>query len=266
MHAELISSPKNTQVKDLVRLHEGKHRRRQQRFIIEGQRELERALEAGIKPDAFYFSSEIQEKLPEKIEDKITKIGCPCYDLTQAAFQKASLRENPDGILAVAPIHWKKLEDISVGENPFLLVMERIEKPGNLGTLLRTADAAGVDLVIISEPIIDTSHPQVIRNSQGGVFGMPVTVATNEETLAWLEAKGIQMVATTPAATENLWNVDYKKPTAMFLGSEAYGLSDFWLESGKMIPISIPMAGLGDSLNVAAAAAISLFEVVRQRS
>jgi len=266
MHAETISSPKNSQIKDLVRLHEGKHRRRQQRFIIEGQRELERALEAGIKPEAFYFSSEIQANLPRGIESKITEFGCPCYNLTKIAFEKASLRENPDGILAIAPIQWKKLDEISVGETPFVLVMEQIEKPGNLGTLLRTADAAGVDLVIISEPIIDASHPQVIRNSQGGVFGMPVTVATNEETMEWLEAKGIQMVATTPAATEKLWNVDYKKSTAMFLGSEAYGLSDFWLKSGKITPISIPMAGIGDSLNVAAAAAISLFEVVRQRS
>lgn len=265
MQAEIISNPKNTQIKDLVRLHEGKHRRRQQQYLIEGRRELERALEAGIEPLAFYFCPEFCHEVPAPVQEKVEHLRIPCFQLTEEAFRKVSLRENPDGILATAATHWRSLDEITLSKAPFILVMERIEKPGNLGTLLRTADAAGVELVILCEPLIDTTHPQVIRNSQGGVFAMQVTVSDNATCMEWLLRNGVQLVATTPGAARSFWDCDYKQPTAMFLGSEAYGLSDFWLKSPHITPVGIPMAGLGDSLNVAAAAAVSLYEVVRQR-
>ena len=141
---------------------------------------------------------------------------------------------------------------------------ESVEKPGNLGALLRTADSAGCDALIICDPVTDVFNPNVVRSSQGAVFSVPVAVCSSTEAAAWLRTNKIKTLATTPAATKTFWDVDAKTPTALLLGSEKDGLSEFWLKSADE-KISIPQAGLSDSLNVSMAAAIVLFEAVRQR-
>jgi TrmH family RNA methyltransferase len=145
-----------------------------------------------------------------------------------------------------------------------LLVAESVEKPGNLGALLRTADSAGCDALIVCDPITDLFNPNVVRSSQGALFSVPVAVCTSQQAAAWMKAKGVRSLATSPAATKAYWDVDCRGPVALLLGSEKDGLTDFWLK-GADEKISIPQAGLSDSLNVSNAAAICLFEAVRQR-
>ncbi len=147
---------------------------------------------------------------------------------------------------------------------PFVLVVEAIEKPGNLGTLLRGADAAGVDAVVVCDPVTDIFNPNVVRSSTGVLFSMPVVVAESGEVRSWLRTRGIRVVATTPAAPALYTDSDLRGPLAIIMGSEQYGLSEFWLKESDLL-VRIPMAGQADSLNVAMAAIITLFEVARQR-
>ena len=185
------------------------------------------------------------------------------------AFAKVAYREHPDGLLAVAP-QWKRtladlaLADPSAGRAPFLLVVEAIEKPGNLGTILRSADAAGCDAVIVCDPVTDIFNPNVVRASTGVLFSMPLVVEESARVFAWLRENQIRMVATTPAAESLYTDADLRGPLAVIMGSEQYGLSEFWLQHADL-PVRIPMAGQADSLNVAMATIVTLFEAVRQR-
>ena len=243
-------------------------------FLIEGYRELRRALEKGVRPTEIYFSPEwfLGENEPALIA-QAEAAGAQAFELTKEAFAKVAYRERPDGLLAVAP-QWKKtladLDDI-VGRGhrtpppePFLLVVEAIEKPGNLGTLLRGADAAGVQAVIVCDPVTDIFNPNVVRASTGVLFSVPVVVAASAAVRAWLREKNIRAVVTTPAATTIHSDADLRGPLAVVMGSEQYGLSEFWLKESDA-QVRIPMAGQADSLNVAMAAVITLFEAVRQR-
>jgi TrmH family RNA methyltransferase len=190
--------------------------------------------------------------------------GARLYELSKEAFAKVAYRERPDGILAVAP-QWKRaLADLALPAAPLILVVEAIEKPGNLGTILRSADAAGCDAVIVCDPVTDLFNPNVVRASTGVLFSVPCVVEDSEKVLAWLKARGIRSVATTPAAAEVYSDSDLRGPLAIVMGSEQFGLSEFWLKSADL-PVRIPMAGQADSLNVAMAALITLFEAVRQR-
>jgi RNA methyltransferase, TrmH family len=174
-------------------------------------------------------------------------------------------RERPDGLLAVVPQWKRQLDDLALSAAPFLLVVEAIEKPGNLGTILRSADAAGCDGVIVCDPVTDIFNPNVVRASTGVLFSVPLVVAESPRVLAWLQEHGIRTVATTPAAEKIYTDVDMRGPLAIVMGSEQYGLSQFWLQNAS-VPVRIPMAGQADSLNVAMATIITLFEAVRQRS
>ena len=164
-----------------------------------------------------------------------------------------------------APQWRRRLEDLTLPAAPCLLVVEAIEKPGNLGTILRSADAAGCDAVIVCDPVTDIFNPNVVRASTGVLFAVPLVVAESAQVLAWLRAKGIRTVATTPAAATLYTDADLRGPLAIIMGSEQYGLSEFWLQQADL-PVRIPMAGQADSLNVAMATIITLFEAVRQRS
>ncbi len=263
-----INSPQNPRVKNLVRLREGKHRRRQGIFIIEGLRELQRALKAGVEITEFYACEALWNDpaaldLAEEID---ARSGIECFQLAEAAFRKASAREGPDGILALARSPVRSLDDLRLRTNPLLLVVEHVEKPGNLGTLLRTADAAGVDAVIVTDPVCDLYNPNCIRASQGAVFSVCSLVADNAQLRRWLAERGMALVATTPEASLLHWQVDMRGPAALLMGSEAQGLSAFWMDDPVVQRARIPMNGGADSLNVAAAAAIFLFEAVRQRA
>lgn len=263
---ERITSLQNPRVKQLVRLRERRERDAAGLFLIEGYREVRRALEKGVAPQELYFSPDwfLGENEPALIE-QARQAGAQLFELSKDAFAKVAYRERPDGLLAVAT-QWKStLDELKLGAAPFLLVCESIEKPGNLGTILRSADAAGCDAVILCDAVTDIFNPNVVRASTGVLFSVPVVVAESATVHAWLKAKGIRTAATTPH-TDNLYTrTDLRGPLAIVMGSEQYGLSEFWMQGADVL-VRIPMAGQADSLNVAMATIITLFEAVRQRS
>ena len=265
MPTEIITSLQNPRLKNLVKLRERRQRDRQQLFLIEGYRELTRALEKNIPVCEVYFSpdwflGENEEALLQQAE----AAGARLFQLSRQAFAKCAYRERPDGLLGVAP-QWKRtLADLTLPREPFLLVAESIEKPGNLGTLLRAADAAGVDAVLLCDPVTDLFNPNVVRASTGVLFSVPVVVTDPETLLAFLRERGIRSVATTPDTDLLYTEADLRGPLAILMGSEQYGLSERLLECADE-KTRIPMAGQADSLNVAMATVITLFEAVRQR-
>ena len=280
MSGERITSRQNPRLRELVKLRDRGPRDEAGLFLIEGYREVKRALAAGVPLREIYtgpdwFLGENEAALIAAAQ----QAGAQVFELSKEAFAKVSYRDRPDGLLAVAP-QWKRtLSDLNVAglveagpgsatpatKQPFLLVVESIEKPGNLGTILRSADAAGVDAVIVCDPVTDVFNPNVVRSSTGVLFSLPVVVAGSVEVRAWLRGSGIRAVATTPGAPELYTAADLRGPLAVVMGSEQYGLSEFWLKASDLL-VRIPMAGQADSLNVAMAATITLFEVVRQRS
>ena len=263
--AEKISSLQNPRVKQLVRLRDRRPRDEDGVFLVEGYRQIRRALEKQVVLSELYFSPDwfLGENEPALIA-QAEAAGAQLFELSKDAFAKVAYRERPDGLLAVAP-QWKRtLDEIVLKPQPFLLVVEAIEKPGNLGTILRSADAAGVDAVIVCDPVTDIFNPNVVRSSTGVLFSVPVVIAGSEPVRAWLREKRIRAVATTPSATALYTETDLRGPLAIVMGSEQYGLSDFWLKESDS-QVRIPMAGQADSLNVAMATIVTLFEAVRQR-
>jgi TrmH family RNA methyltransferase len=282
MPVERITSLQNSRVKQLVKLRDRRARDEAGRFLIEGYREVRRAVAAGVKLQELYCAPDwyLGENEPGLV-DAAQRAGAEVFELSRPVFAKVSYRDRPDGLLAVAP-QWKRtLADLATmagrglspaGDggrkarptDPLLLVVEAIEKPGNLGTLLRSADAAGVDAVLVCDPVTDLFNPNVVRSSTGVLFAVPVVVAESAEVRAWLHERGIRAVATTPAAPALYTESDLRGPLAIVMGSEQYGLSEFWLKESDLL-VRIPMAGQADSLNVGMAAIITLFEAVRQR-
>lgn len=266
MAPEKITSLQNPRVKQLVKLRDRRPRDEAGVFLVEGYREIRRALEKSIALQEVYFSPEwfLGENEPALLA-QAEAAGAKLFELSKDAFAKVAYRERPDGLLAVAP-QWKRsLNELNLPAAPFLLVIEAIEKPGNLGTILRSADAAGVHAVIVCDPVTDIFNPNVVRASTGVLFSVPLVVDESERVRAWLREKGVRTVATTPAAETVYTAADLRGPLAIIMGSEQYGLSEFWLKNSDL-PVRIPMAGQADSLNVAMATIITLFEAVRQRS
>ncbi len=263
---EKISSLQNPRVKQLVKLRDRRSRDEAGVFLVEGYREIRRALEKRFALQEIYFSPEwfLGENEPALIV-QARAAGAQAFELSKDAFAKVAYRERPDGLLAVAP-QWKRaLGDLALPTVSFLLVVEAIEKPGNLGTILRSADAAGCDAVIVCDPVTDIFNPNVVRASTGVLFSVPLVVEESARVLAWLREKGVHTVATTPSAKKIYSDADLRGPLAVVMGSEQYGLSEFWLKNADL-PVRIPMAGQADSLNVAMATIITLFEAVRQRT
>ena len=263
--AENISSLQNPRIKQLVRLRDRRPRDETGVFLVEGYREIRRALEKRVPLRELYFAPDwfLGENEPALIEEA-RAAGAQLFELTKAAFAKVAYRERPDGLLAVAP-QWKRaLADVALSATPFLLVVEAIEKPGNLGTILRGADAAGCDAVIVCDPVTDIFNPNVVRASTGVLFSVPLVVEESARVFEWLKTKKIRTVATTPSAERLHTEADLRGPLAVIMGSEQYGLSEFWLAHSDL-SVRIPMAGQADSLNVAMATIITLFEAVRQR-
>jgi TrmH family RNA methyltransferase len=263
---EFIQSRQNPRVKNLVRLRERRQRERQGRFLVEGLRELGHALDAGTEVEELFFCPELFPTGDHgELIDRVRRGGrIRLSRLSASAFDKVSAREGPDGLLGVARPAGCGLDELELPEEPLLLVLEGIEKPGNLGAILRSADAAGVDAVVLADCVLDLYNPNAIRASQGLVFALPVVTVGSEKLVDWLRMRGIRTFATTPAAGSSLWETDFTGPAALLLGSESEGLGALWQEAAD-VPIRIPMAGRADSLNVAAAAAVCLFEARRQR-
>jgi RNA methyltransferase, TrmH family len=266
MPVETITSLQNPRLKRLIRLRDRRSRDEEGAFLVEGYREVRRALERKVAVSELFFSRDWFLGVNEPaLLAEAEAAGANLFELSKDAFAKVAYRERPDGILAVAPQWRKALDELKLPAIPFILVVEAIEKPGNLGTILRSADAAGCDAVIVCDPVTDLFNPNVVRASTGVLFSVPCVVEESARVLAWLKARGIRTVATTPAAKEVYSDSDLGGPLAVIMGSEQYGLSEFWLKSADLL-VRIPMAGQADSLNVAMAALITLFEAVRQRS
>jgi TrmH family RNA methyltransferase len=263
MHPE-ITSADNPRVKELLALRRRRIRDRSALTLVEGYEELVMALAAGIRPRVIYYSPELTgEQRPRAIERDVPD-GTEVMRLSRAVFEKVAYRESPDGWLAVVRPIGADLNDIRLGERPLVLICEGVEKPGNLGAMLRTADAAGVDAVIAAGPVTDWGNPNVVRASKGTVFSVPVTSAATEDVLRWLRERGLRLVAASVDTDTLITDVDLTVPTAIAVGAEKHGLSTQLLAAAD-VHAKIPMFGRADSLNVATAAAVSTYEAVRQR-
>ena len=264
---KIVTSATNPGVKEVVKLRAARHRRDAGLFPVEGFREIRRALEGGIAIEQMWccpelFLGENEEELVDLAESR----GAEIVEVSREPFEKMSYRDRPERLLAVCSFYDTSLESIELSDTPLVLVVESIEKPGNLGTMLRAATAAGVDAVVVADPATDIFNPNVVRSSIGTCFLVPLAVASTDETIAWLRSKSLPIVGATPAGTMPHWDAPLAGPTAIVIGSEQYGLSERWLAEAD-IKIVIPMPGESiDSLNAAASAAILLFEAIRQRS
>ena len=263
---EKITSLQNPRVKQLVKLRDRRPRDDAGVFLIEGYREIRRALERRVPLRELYYAPEwfLGENEPSLLA-AARDGGAELFELSKDAFAKVAYRERPDGLIALAPQWRRSLEDLVLPATPLLLVVEAIEKPGNLGTILRSADAAGCDAVIVCDPVTDIFNPNVVRASTGVLFSVPLVVADTERVAEWLREHEIRAVATTPAAKAVYSDEDLRGSVAIIMGSEQYGLSEYWLRRADVL-VRIPMAGQADSLNVAMATLITVFEAVRQRS
>lgn len=265
MPDEVIQSRQNPRIQAVARLRDRSERELRGLFLVEGLRELGRALARKVQVEEVYFCPEMfRSSEAVELVSRCRASAIVCCEVGRSAFEKMSGREGPDGLLGIAKIWDCSLGQLKLPAQPLLLVVESIEKPGNLGALMRTADSAGCDALIVCEPTTDVFNPNVIRASQGAVFSMPLAVCTSEAAATWFKSIGARTLATSPAAQKTFWDVDYRGAVALLLGSEKDGLSSFWLTQADE-KISIPQAGLSDSLNVSNAAAIVLFEAVRQR-
>jgi len=262
---KIITSLKNPKVVNALKLMERRQREETGLFLIEGVKELSLALKSGIKFFRLFYCEELFKGDEErKIIKTALKQGAELIAVTSNVFKKMVYREGAFGLLAEAEQSKNGLKDMSLGVPPLLVVIENAEKPGNLGAILRSADAAGADGVIVCGKGADIYNPNVVRASMGALFTIPVAESTPEETIRWLKDKGIIIVAATPNADKSYFDADFKGACAILMGSEHEGLSSALLKAAD-IKVMIPMKGKTDSLNLSAAAAVILYEAVRQR-
>ena len=260
----LITSPQNPRIKHLVALRDRRQREEDGLMLVEGYDELALALEAGTPQALFYCPAIVRQPNQLHLLDRALQAGAELVEVTERVFEKIAYRENPDGWLAIFPLLHRRLADLALGPNPLIVVVEAIEKPGNLGAILRTADAAGVTALISCDSVTDLGNPNVVRASKGAVFSVPVAEAGTWETLEWLRARGIRTVAATPQATLSYTDADMRGPLAIAVGAEKPGLSRAWLD-GADVGVQIPMVGRVNSLNVSIATALLIYEAVKQR-
>ena len=257
----MITSLQNQRIKDVVKLNNARERRRQNLFMIEGARELSLAI-AGCHVIRTLFVCD--DLLNSEGEELIGKVDVHTEKISMDVFRKMAYREASDGIIAVSEPKHVTPDMVRLSTNPFVIVLEALEKPGNLGAILRTADAAGVDAVIVCDPKTDIYNPNTIRSSIGCVFTQQVVTCASEVALQWLKQAGIRIYAAELTASEWYYATDFKQPSAIVLGSEDNGLSASWLHNADH-RIKIPMRGYIDSLNVSVSAAVITFEAMRQR-
>jgi len=261
---EYLSSLQNPRIKGLVKLRDRRHRDAEKRLLIEGYHELLMALECGLSVSELYLCPDLQKPGEEPLLERVTSAGTKVFTVTRQVMEKIAYRQSPDAWLAVAPVPPLDLARLNPNPSSTVVVVEGVEKPGNLGAILRSADAAGVDAVIVCDVRTDLFNPNVVRASKGALFGLPVAQAENGEVVGWLREKGFRIVAATPSATLTPWETDLAGPVAIAVGTEKEGLSPLWLHEAD-IQVSIPMTGKVNSLNVAQAATLLMYEVLRQR-
>lgn len=235
-------------------------------MLVEGYRECRRALDHAYPPTMLFYSEALwlkNEHEPDIVRE-CREAGAEIYSCTAAVFEKMAYRERPDGLLMVGPHCTISLDALKLPEHALVVVAESIEKPGNLGTILRSADAAKVAAVIVCDRCTDIHNPNVVRASTGTLFTVPVVEASSDETLAFLRARNFKILAATPHTPNLHFDVDLTGNVAIAIGTEQYGLTAKWMEAADL-RVRIPMLGVADSLNVASATTILLFEAVRQR-
>ncbi len=257
----MITSLQNQRIKDIVKLGNARERRKQNLFVIEGARELSLAVSAGYRIRSLYVCKELLSKAGENV---IGKLNIPVEEISSEVFSKMAYREESDGMIALSEARYPSLNEIRLSAQPFIIVLEAVEKPGNLGAILRTADAAKVDAVVVCDPKTDIYNPNTIRSSVGCVFTQQVVACTSEETFQWMKQLGINILAAELTASSWYHDIDFTKPSAIVMGTEADGLTDFWINKADH-RIKIPMRGYIDSLNVSVSTAVITFEAMRQR-
>ena len=271
MRIESITSAQNPKIKELLALQEkSKERRKKGLFVVEGRRELQHCIEAEFEPHTLFVCRDILsdkdfDKILGAIEENFCGSTYPIIEISQQLYDKVAYRGGTEGIIAEMHCKELSLEGLKVKKNPLVVVLESVEKPGNLGAVLRSADASGVDAVIVCDPLTDMYNPNLIRSSIGAIFTVPVATASSEDTIAWLKSNGIKIYTAQLQDSEWYYDTDMKGGTAIVMGTEATGLTNIWRKAADA-HIKIPMLGRLDSLNVSVSAAILMFEAVRQRN
>ncbi|MBG0782500.1 MAG: RNA methyltransferase [Bacteroidales bacterium] len=253
----MITSKTNPQIKALVRLQKSSERRKTNRILIEGRREIERAIAFNVIIETLYYCPDLCPDIPKWLTKNRIAVS-------KEVFEKIAYRSESDGLLAVSFPPETSLEKLQLSQNPLIIVLEAVEKPGNLGAILRTADAAGADAILVCDPLTDIYNPNTIRSSLGCVFSVPVVACSSNDAIHWLKSKKIQIFATYLEASINYLDASFTMPSAIVAGTESTGLSKQWIDAADQNLI-IPMHGITDSLNVSVSTAIVLFEALRQR-
>ena len=268
LRVDTVSSAQNPRIKELLALQEkSKLRREKSLFVVEGRREVEHCLDSGFIPRTLFLCGEILAPSEmERIVRKAESLNHSCGIVQMPAFiyDKVAYRGGTEGVIAELETREIGLKDLKLGENPLIVVLEGVEKPGNLGAVLRSADAAGADAVIICDPLTDLWNPNLIRASIGAVFTTQVVAASSEDTIAFLKENNVKILTAQLQDSEWYYDTPMTQATAIVMGTEATGLTDIWRKAADS-HIKIPMLGKLDSLNVSVSAAILLFEAVRQR-
>ena len=256
MEETIITSTQNAKVKHVVALQQKSAlRRKEGLFVVEGRRELTHCLEAGY---------EVVELFVIAGQSSLGSQGCLTVPVTPQVYEKMAYRGSTEGVIAVVREKQLSLDDLRLSADPLIMVLERVEKPGNLGAVLRSADAAKADAVIVCDPLTDLYNPNLIRSSIGAIFSVPCVACSSEACIAFLKARGIQILTAQLQDSSLYYDTDMQRGTAIVMGTESTGLTDQWRQAADA-HIRIPMLGQLDSLNVSVSAAILLFEAVRQR-
>lgn len=262
-YMEKITSLQNPKIKNIVKLSKSRERIAQNLFTLEGAREMSLALSAGYKIHSVLVCPELFAKTdyPEVLNSIPQNI---LFEVSQPVFEKIAYREGSDGLIVLAEPKKHSLDNLILSDNPFIILLEAVEKPGNLGAILRTADAAQADAVIVCDPATDLYNPNAIRSSVGCSFTVQTAVCSSQEALDFLHKKKIKAFAAELQASQWYQDTDFTQASAIVMGTEADGLTAFWLDNADA-RIKIPMRGQIDSLNVSVSTAILTFEAMRQR-
>ena len=259
MEESIITSTQNAKVKHVVALQQKSAlRRKEGLFVVEGRRELMHCLEAGYEIAECFVLDKLADLADLANLAKISLVSPQVYE-------KMAYRGSTEGVIAVVRERQRSLEDLQLSASPLIIVLERVEKPGNLGAVLRSADAAKADAVIVCDPLTDLYNPNLIRSSIGAIFSVPCVACASEDCIAFLKARGIQILTAQLQDSSLYYDTDMRRGTAIVMGPESTGLTDQWRQAADA-HIRIPMLGQLDSLNVSVSAAILLFEAVRQRN
>lgn len=262
---EIITSLQNAKVKRLVLLQQkSAERRKSGLFVVEGQREIRRCIEAGYEVKEVFTCEELMKAFTGDEPLPTLPSDVSIYEVSRTVYEKIAYRGGTEGIVATVACKAHTLEQLQEKTNPLIVVLESVEKPGNLGAILRSADAAGVDAVVVCDPLTDLYNPNLIRSSVGAFFSVPCVVCSSEKCIDYLKKRGIKILTAQLQDSELYYETDMRQGTAIVMGTEATGLTDIWRKAADA-HIRIPMLGCVDSLNVSVSAAILMYEAVRQR-